>query len=51
MHLQVFNLEKNPLKDIMDVRMVVSAYLPNLKYYNYTHILAEEKEAAAKNYS
>lgn len=35
----------------MDVRQVVSAYLPNLKYYNYTHISTEEREEATKEFS
>lgn len=35
----------------MNVRQLVSAYLPNLKYYNYIHISDEEKEVAARENS
>lgn len=44
-------MERNPLQELMDVRQVVSAYLPKLKYYNYTHLTQDEKDAAAQVYS
>lgn len=49
--LRVFNMERNPIGQEIDVRQLVSAYLPSLKYYNYAHVSADDKELAAKEYS
>lgn len=49
--LKVFNMERNPIGQELNVRQLVSAYLPNLKSYNYAYISSEEKESAAKEYS
>lgn len=49
--LKVFNMEQNPINRKDDIKAYVIAYLPNLVYYCYAHISAEDKRSAAKIYS
>lgn len=49
--IKVFNMERNPIGEKIDIREYVSAFLPKVKYYNYTYVTGQEKEQAAKEYS